>query len=353
MRTTTVAGRTWHYSHYLGRQTAEHNESKFGRTGGYIFPMDVAFGGDDLLFAVSRGMGYGYDGYIGDIGCRIGKTTINEDHLGDFARAGFTWPGGLAVSSDGNVYCSDEHDCRISVFDPDATFPFPEGKPGEEAVSTWGVKGVGPGRLDGPSGLAFDSQDNLYVVDSRSDRVQLFTKEGRFLDGWGRSGAGDGELARPWGIAVDAQGDVYVADWGNDRVQKFTHDGRYLMSFGGTDNGAGSLSRPAGVAVDTEGDVYVTDWGNNRVQIYEPDGEVIGGLYGDVFELSRAGHYQLNRDPESIKILNRSEDVMPLFEAFQRPAGIAIDAQDRIVVTDARGRLLVYLKDKEYVEPPT
>jgi len=352
MRTTTVAGRTWHYSHYLGRSTAEHNESKFGRTGGYIFPMDVVFGDGDVLFSVSRGWGAGIPGYIGDIGCRIGKMTIDEDHLGDFARAGFTWPAGLAVARDGNVYCSDEHECRISVFDPDATFPFPEGKPGEEALSTWGIKGSAPGRLDGPSGLAFDSNDNLYVVDSRNDRVQLFTKDGQLLDGWGRSGSGQGELSRPWGITIDAHGDVYVADWGNSRIQKFSAEGRYLMSFGGAQSGAASLDHPAGVAVDTDGDVYVTDWGNNRVQIYEPEGEVLTALYGDVFELSRAGLYNLNRDPESIKVLNRIDDVMPTLETFLRPTGIAIDEQDRIVVTDARSRLLVYVKDNEYAEPP-
>ncbi len=353
MKTTTVAGRTWHYSHYLGRSTAEHNESKFGRTGGFIFPMDVVFGDDDVLFSVSRGWGAGIPGYIGDIGCRIGKMTIDEDHLGDFARAGFTWPSGLAVARDGNVYCSDEHECRISVFDPDATFPFPEGKPGEEALSVWGVKGSAPGQFDGPSGLAFDSNDNLYVVDSRNDRVQLFTKDGQLLDGWGSSGAGDGELSRPWGITVDADGDVYVADWGNSRIQKFSADGRYLMSIGGAQSGAASLDHPAGVAVDSNGDVYVTDWGNNRVQIYEPEGDVLTALYGDVFELSRAGLYNLNRDPESIKVLSRIDDVMPTLEAFLRPTGIAIDEQDRIVVTDARSRLLVYVKDKEYVEPPT
>ena len=96
MITTTAAGRTWHYSHNLGRQTAEHNQSKFGRTGGYCFPMDVAAAGNDILFVLSRGYGFenvarGFDIYL-----RIGKTTIDEDHIGDFARGGFTWPVGIA-----------------------------------------------------------------------------------------------------------------------------------------------------------------------------------------------------------------------------------------------------------------
>ena len=56
MITTTAAGRTWHYSHNLGRQTAEHNQSRFGRTGGYGFPVDVAAAGNDILFVISRGL---------------------------------------------------------------------------------------------------------------------------------------------------------------------------------------------------------------------------------------------------------------------------------------------------------
>lgn len=106
------------------------------------------------------------------------------------------------------------------------------------------------------------------------------------------------------------------------------------------------------MAVDSYGDVYVTDWGNRRVQIFEPSGEVLTALYGDATKFSRAGEYQLARDPESIKILNRNQDVMPYLAGFGRPIGIAIDAQDRIIITDARSRLQVYKKDKGYADPP-
>ena len=349
MRTTTVAGRTWHYSHYLGRQTAEHNESQFGSTGGYMYPMDVAFGDGDVLFAVSRGMGYGYGGYIGDIGCRIGKTTIDEHHLGDFSRAGLTWPAGLAVAADGNVYCSDEHECSISVFDPEATFPFPQGKPGEEALSAWGVKGAAPGQLSGPSGIVFDSRDNLYVVDSRNDRVQIFTRDGQLLYGWGRSGAREGEFARPWGITIDTQGDVYVADWGNNRVQKFSPDGKLLVKFEGTSNGLGSLKGPSGVAVDSEGDVYVTDWGNHRVQIYDADGRYITTLVGDAQEPSPWTQTYINANPEMIKARRRA-DMEPEWR-FRRPVAVNVDADDRIVVLESyRHRLQIYNKLKDYQE---
>ena len=88
-----------------------------------------------------------------------------------------------------------------------------------------------PVQLNGPSGLAFDGDDDLYVVDSRTDHVHKFTKDGQLLMSWGGSGRGEGQFDRPWGIAISREGEVFVADWGNDRVQKFAPDGSFLMAF--------------------------------------------------------------------------------------------------------------------------
>ncbi len=354
MITTTAAGRTWHYSHNLGRHTAEHNESKFGRTGGYSFPMDVAAAGNDILFVVSRGWGhqmvraFGYDLYL-----RVSKTTIDEDHIGDFARGGFTWPVGIAVSkTDGRVFVSDEYECTISGFDPDGVMTFPENNPDGEYIDRWGTQGSEPGMLNGPTGIAFDANDDLYVVDSLNNRVQAFTRNGEFLRAWGSAGSSEGEFNRPWGITVDREGAVYVADWGNHRVQKFGPDGEYLMTFG-SQNGAGSsLNHPAGVAVDSDGDVYVTDWGNRRVQIYEPDGEALAPLYGDMHDLSKAAQYVLARDPDTIKRLNGRETPFKYLSKFSRPIGIDVDERDHIFITDAFSRIVVYRKDRDYQEPP-
>ena len=353
MKTTTVAGRTWHYSHCLGRMSAELNEGPYGSTGGFGYPMDVAVAGNDILFVISRGRGFPLVDGRPDIFARIGKTTIDEDHMADFARNEFTWPVGIAVGGDGNVYCTDEHESWIKVFGPDTTYPFPEYDPDGEYIARWGEKGSGKGQLNGPAGLEFDADDNLLVVDSLNHRVQKFTKDGRFIADWGSLGSGEGEFNRPWGITVDGSGDVYVADWGNHRVQKFSPEGRYLMSFGRTDDEAAHLRNPASVAVDSQGDVYVTDWGNNRVQIYEPNGEVLVALYGDATELSKAAQNALSRSSgEGFKIFNRNENAMSAFATLMRPVGIDIDEKDRIIITDGRGRLQVYVKDHDYVDPP-
>ena len=347
MKTTSVAGRTWHYSHALGRETAEHN----GKTGGFSFPVDLAFSADGTIFVLNRGFGYDPADFGKDIFRRIGKTTIDEEHIGDFARKEFIWPVGMDISRDGNVYVSDESQNLVIVLPPDDTYPFPDHKEGGERIGAWGQAGSADGQFDGPAGIAFDSEDNLLVVDQGNNRVQKYSRDGQFLMGWGKGGSRDGELNEPWGIALDEAGDVYVADWGNSRVQKFSREGAYLMSFGSNEADGGDLDHPASIAVDSDGDVYVTDWGNRRVQIYEPNGDVITSLYGDAHELSKAGHYILGRDPESIREFNAVEDPLSHTVRFGRPVGVAVYPGDRIVITDTRGRLLVYDKDNEY-EPP-
>ena len=189
---------------------------------------------------------------------RIGKTTLDEHHLGDFARKDFTWPGGIALDGEGWVYATDEHENVVRRYEPDGVVPYPGGDSAEEWIASWGETGSAQGQLDGPSGIAFDAEDNIYVVESRNHRVQKFTKDGQYLSGFGGRGAADGEFDRPWGITIDRDGYVYIADWDNDRIQKFSSEGEYVMSFG-TSFG-GELNHPANVAVDSEGDVYVTDF---------------------------------------------------------------------------------------------
>ena len=205
----------------------------------------------------------------------------------------------------------------------------------------------------GPSGLAFDSDDNLWVVDSQNGRLQRFTKDGRFISAWGEPGSGEGQFNRPWGITIDENDYIYVADWGNDRVQKFSPDGKFLMRFGSTIEDGGRLSHPSDVGVDSDGDVYVTDWGNNRVQIYFSDGDIIAGLYGDAQQYSKWAREFMDSNPDYVRAIQRVDPTeLVTLGHFQRPGGIAIDDQDRIVITDGiRCRLQVYTKDKDYLEP--
>ena len=96
--------------------------------------------------------------------------------------------------AEGQVYVSDEYTHRISIFDSSGVF-----------LSNWGKPGARVGELGGPSGLAFDHDDNLYIADHLNNRIQKFTGDGRFLLSFGSEGADDGQFNLPWGLTVDLE----------------------------------------------------------------------------------------------------------------------------------------------------
>ena len=239
------------------------------------------------------------------------------------------------------VYLSDEYtNDGCTYYDKDGNY-----------LNSWDTKGTGDRELNAPSGIAFNKEDHLYVVDTLNHRIQKFTKDGKFLLMWGSQGTGEGEFNMPWGIAVDKEGDVYVADWKNDRVQKFSNDGRYLAKFGSPGSGDGELCRPTDVAIDNDRDVYVTDCNNNRVNIYSPDGTFITAFVGDAETLSPFALELINANPDLQKARRRVDTKEEW--RFYRPVAVNVDDENRILVLDQQqNRIQVYVKERDYVAAP-
>jgi DNA-binding beta-propeller fold protein YncE len=63
-----------------------------------------------------------------------------------------------------------------------------------------------------PNSIASNLRGNLYVVDTLNNEVQKFTLDGIFITKWGSYGKGNGEFDGPSGIAVDSDDNVYVTD---------------------------------------------------------------------------------------------------------------------------------------------
>ena len=95
-------------------------------------------------------------------------------------------------------------------------------------VFEFGSAGSGNGEFNSPVGLAFDSDDNLYVVDVQNARVQKFAADGTFIGKWGSKGAGDGRFDVPRYVVVDAADNVYGGGGAGNRIQKFDSDGDYV-----------------------------------------------------------------------------------------------------------------------------
>jgi hypothetical protein len=92
------------------------------------------------------------------------------------------------------------------------------------------------GYFRGPTDVAFDSEDNIYISDGYTNsRIAKYDKSGNWVKSWGQRGSGGahanqnpGNLNTPHNIGIDRQNNVYVADRNNRRIQVFDVNGRFL-----------------------------------------------------------------------------------------------------------------------------
>ena len=311
---------------------------------GFLFPYDVAFASDGLIYALNRGRVNRKDN--GAYGTRIQMLTYEEEWLGEWQDQSFKLPVSMAFNSKDLLHISDEILGEIKVFDR-------SGSP----VAQLGNSGVSGGSFKTPTGLAIDGEDNVYVVERDRNRVHVITEKGDTILIWGESGSEEGQFNMPWGIAIDKDGFVYVADWRNDRIQKFTNEGEFLASFGKPGTGEGQFHRPSSIAIDAEGFIYVTDWGNERVQVLNPDGSFRQMLSGEATLSKWAKEWfdanveeKLMRDKSDLRIKHLPQHLRTPYQIgaqtehlFWGPVSAKIDRQQRLYVTEhSRARVQVY-----------
>ena len=171
-------------------------------------------------------------------------------------------------------------------------------------VAVWGGRGTAAGEFDEPRGLAADESGNLYVVDSKNNRVQKLSPNGAPLLMWGHEGQDAGNFKDPGGLAIGPDGSVYVADTWNHRIQKFDASGTFLLEWREQTSG---FWGPRGITVAPDGNsLFVTDTGNKRVVSFDTAGKQLT-LWGH--EGSKPGE-------------------------FIEPVGIVADANGHVIVAD-------------------
>jgi sugar lactone lactonase YvrE len=170
----------------------------------------------------------------------------------------------------------------------------------------WGVHGVKPGRLHRPRVAAFDAEDHLFIADL-TDRIQVFTRDGRYLRGWRMPAF---NVDGPSGLTVDRNGRLLVADTHFYRVLVYSRDGARLLQLGDGVQGTapGRFGYPTDVVLDRAGNFYVAEYGeNDRIQVFAPDGKWLRQWGGHGFEPGE----------------------------FLRPRALAMDERDRLYVADS------------------
>ena len=174
----------------------------------------------------------------------------------------FARPTDVEVFSDGSFVVSDSYrNNRIVRMDAQGNVIWEVNRAGNE-----------PGAFHLPHDLALDDRERILVADRRNSRIQLFNKDGQFLETWDRP-----ELGRPYAIDA-AAGRIYVVDAGDSyefdggiersRLLMLDSDGRLISSQEGFGSGIGEMRLPHDVAVSANGEVFVAELVNDRVQSF-------------------------------------------------------------------------------------
>lgn len=212
----------------------------------------------------------------------------------------FVSPVGISVDAENNVFVADAEYAEIFVLSP-------AGKP---------IRSFGKGVLKRPTGITMDrDRRELFVVDTYSHDVKIFTLDGALIRTLGQRGDQRGQFNFPT-HAHFARNELYVADTLNNRVQVFTRgsDNPRLV-IGSLGSMKGQFARPKGVTTDSEGNIYVVESYFDHLVVFDAEGRFllpIGGLGKNVGQ-------------------------------FYLPSGVFADSRNRIFVADMfNGRVAVF-----------
>ncbi len=188
------------------------------------------------------------------------------------------YAAGLAVDTrHNNVYVADDYGgayTRISEYTSSGGL-----------VNRWGNVAGETTLFGNIAQMTFDNKaEELYVVDSGDNVVDVFEPDGVLKRSFGNGGSSAANLASPYGIALDGQGNVFVADGNNDRVQEYATAGQFEKTIGAGSQGAiETWNDPTGVAIGPDGNLYVM--ASSVIAVFNPS----NGAFLWQFSVSASG----------------------------------------------------------------
>jgi len=190
-----------------------------------------------------------YIGQIGQQGADIGQ---------------FEEPMDAATDRNDQVYVLDTWNHRIQVFDANGVH-----------------QNVIQGEFYGPRGIAIDRQtDIIYVTDTGHHVVKVFSPKGDLIRKIGnpadQAGNADGEFNEPIGMDVNSDGEVFVVDTRNARVQVFNRIWQHKASWPVQLTTEPNRGVESHIVCASDGTVFLTDPIGGRVLSFDREGNPLG-----------------------------------------------------------------------------
>ncbi|MBI4839219.1 MAG: hypothetical protein HY806_08810 [Nitrospirae bacterium] len=145
-----------------------------------------------------------------------------------------------------------------------------------------------------PTALALDARENLYIVSSTQNSLNIYNHNGAYL-------ASLLTLNKPISVAVDAGGRIFIGNAGANNVEVYDGNLNFLFKLG---SGNGEFVTPAAITTDNTGNIYVADLKSNIIKIYNPDGS-----YKSSFGSTGSGDGQF-QSPTSIAINEAAGEII-------------------------------------------
>jgi len=186
--------------------------------------------------------------------------------------------------------------------------------------------------FNNPHGVEYDHQGNIFIADRYNHLIRKIDINGNVTTfaGSGSSGSSDGQgeaasFNEPWGLTVDSIGNVYVADTKNNKIRKITPTGYVTTlagagSFGIKDSPnplIATFGNPTGVAIDKNGNLYIGDHLTHLIRKIDTNGEVT----------TLAGNRSYPNNYGLVDGIGQNA-------RFNRPYGIEVDKEGNIFVAD-------------------
>lgn len=171
----------------------------------------------------------------------------------------------LAASvDDQNVVILDDESLKIYRLDGDLRY-------------TSGTSGSGEGQLDSARGVFFQD-DKIYVADTGNQRIQIFSKDGIFLEHISNPEKGRKLFEEPARVVVDNNDNMYVQEDSTKQVLVFSPERKLLYRIDGREGAATGFEKIHDIAVDDDNNLYVLAAiaGNkSTIQVYSGPNKVI------------------------------------------------------------------------------